>query len=196
MAKINIEIDELGVYNIHPFIMKDVRGTFTKYFSEIEMMEAGLYIDIKEVMCTTSKKGVVRGMHFQNIKEQGKLICVMKGRIYDVAVDLREDSPNYGKWKGYILTEERDLQIYIPRGFAHGYVCLEDAVVSYKVDENFYPEYDDGIYYADKDLNIDFDKYLEGKPAILSDKDKSLQSFIEYEEKIKRLRAEMKGAER
>ena len=121
-------------------------------------------------------------MHFQLDKQQSKLVRCIKGKVYDVIVDLRKDSPTFGQWRGFELSENNRFELYIPEYFGHGYLVLEESVVSYKCGEVFYPEGDSGIMYNDPDLNIDwpFDKIGGIENLIISDKDKELMSFEEY----------------
>lgn len=128
-----------------------------------------------------SIKGVLRGLHFQIDKSQGKLVRVLNGSVYDVAVDLRKDSSTFGKYFGIELSSDNHLMFYIPEGFAHGFLTLSDEVdFFYKVTEYYYPEFDSGIIWNDQDLKIDWP--LEShhiEQPILSSKDAKLRSFKE-----------------
>lgn len=139
-----------------------------------------------EVFYTISKKGVIRAMHFQLVKQQAKLVRCISGHVYDVIIDLRPDSPTFGKWQGFDLTGENQKALYIPQYFGHGYLVLEDSVVSYKCGEVFYGEGDAGIMYNDPDMAIEwpFDKIGGIEKLIISDKDKNLMSLKEYIEKV------------
>lgn len=161
---------------INPFVAFDNRGYLIKDYSRKIFKENKIQYDLKEVFYTNSKKGVIRAIHFQREKQQAKLVRCVYGEIYDVVVDLRKDSPTFGKYEGFYLSEENKKQLFIPEGFGHGYLVLKDSIVSYKCNENFYGEYDDGIIYNDKDLNINWPIHLVDE-VIISTKDKELQSF-------------------
>lgn len=177
------EIELKGAYLIKPFVAYDDRGDFVKDYSK-EVFEAnGIEHDLKEVFYTTSHKGVIRAIHFQRVNEQPKLVRCVSGKIYDVIVDLRKDSPTFGQWKGYFLTGEEKNELYIPKNFGHGYLVIEPSIVSYKCSEKFYGEYDDGIIWNDPDIGIDWPTSLVDK-LILSAKDKNLQSFAEFKKNI------------
>lgn len=169
-----------SAFLISPFIATDSRGSFIKDYSEEIFSQNGITHDLKEVFYTVSKKGVIRAIHFQKIKQQAKLVRCIQGRIFDVIVDLRKDSSTFGKWLSFELNSENNLSLLIPEGFGHGYLVLEDSIVSYKCAEKFYGEHDTGIIWNDKDLNIEWpiDSVEE---IILSDKDMCLQSFQEYQ---------------
>ena len=128
-----------------------------------------------------SKKGVLRGMHFQTKHTQGKLVRVTQGEVYDVAVDLRKDSLTYGMWEGVILSAENKRQFYVPEGFAHGFLVLSDeAVFNYKCTDFYAPEYDGGLLWNDSDIGIKWplDKIEE---ILLSEKDKNQQRLKELD---------------
>ena len=121
-----------GAYLIKPFCATDVRGAFIKDYSK-EVFEAnGLEHNLAEVFYTVSHKGVIRALHFQRVHEQAKLVRCIKGKVFDVIVDLRPDSPTFKKWQGFYLSEENMNELYVPEHFAHGYLVLEPSVVSYK----------------------------------------------------------------
>lgn len=181
MRKFKFEnIEEFdSVYEIFPLLAEDKRGYIIKDYHEEVFKDNGLELPLKEVFYTKSKKGVIRAIHFQSVKPQAKLVRCISGKIFDVIVDLRIDSPTYKKWKGFFL-DESSQELYIPHGFGHGYLVLEDSIVSYKCDEKFYGEYDTGICWDDKDINIKW-PLEEVSELILSDKDKNLQTLQEYE---------------
>lgn len=173
-----------GAYEIIPFYATDERGGFVKDYN-IDMFKANdIEHQLKEVFYTISKKGVIRAIHFQLVKQQAKLVRCISGHIYDVIVDLRPDSPTFGKWLGFDLTGENQKSLYIPTFFGHGYLVLEDSVVSYKCGEVFYSEGDSGIMYNDPNINIQwtFEKIGGIENLIISEKDKNLMSFIDYQE--------------
>ncbi len=165
-------------YIVTPKVFSDDRGYFFECFNEVTTKHSVLN-DYKWVQENESKssEGVLRGLHFQKGDfAQAKLVRVIVGEVFDVAVDLRKDSPTFGKWHAEILSDSNKKQFLIPRGFAHGFVVIsESAIFSYKCDNVYSPENDSGIIYNDTVLNIDW-------PVIkvtfqLSEKDKNLESF-------------------
>ena len=176
------ELDLKGAFKIQPFYATDERGGFVKDYN-IDMFKAnGIEHELKEVFYTISKKGVIRATHFQSVKQQAKLVRCISGHVYDVIVDLRPDSPTFGQWRGFDLTGENQVELYIPQFFGHGYLVLEDSVVSYKCGEVFFGDGDSGIMYNDPDINIEwpFEKIGGIENIIISEKDKNLISFKEY----------------
>lgn len=167
---------------IKPFFSDDLRGGFIKDYNINVFAQNGIEHNLKEVFYTISHKGVIRAIHFQREKEQAKLVRCIKGKIFDVIVDLRKNSPTFGKWQGFILSEENQHQLYVPKHFGHGYLVLEESVVSYKCDEVFYGEYDDGIMWNDPDIAIEWPLEQVNNEIILSEKDKNLQSLRTYKE--------------
>lgn len=161
-----------GVYIIEPNVFGDNRGYFMETYNREHFLEAGLNMTFVQDNESKSTKGVLRGLHFQKKHSQGKLVRVTKGEVFDVAVDLRHGSPTYGKYEAVILTEENKKQFYIPEGFAHGFLVLSDeAVFNYKCTDLYAPEYDGGVMWNDKDINIKWP--LDGiKNIVLSEKDK------------------------
>lgn len=181
------ELELEGAYLIKPFFAEDNRGGFVKDYN-IEIFKTnGISHELKEVFYTISKKGVIRALHFQLIKQQAKLVRCISGHVYDVIVDLRPDSPTFGKWLGFDLTGENMYELYIPPYFGHGYLVLEDSVVSYKCNEVFYAEGDSGIMYNDPDINVQwpFDKIGGIENLIISEKDLKLMSLKKYIEVLK-----------
>lgn len=175
---INTKID--GVILIEPHQFSDERGYFIKDFEKEIFERNGLPTRFHECNESKSKKGTLRGLHFQTKNPQGKLIRVIKGSVYDVVVDLRKDSPTYGEWDGFYLNEENRNMLYIPPGFAHGFLALEDdTIFSYKCTDKYNPEYDSGIIWDDKNIGIEW-PLNEVNNVIISEKDKSLQTFKEY----------------
>lgn len=182
----NFQIKETlfqGAFLIKPFIATDERGAFIKDYSKEVFDKLGINHGLEEVFYTVSKKGVIRAIHFQKVKEQPKLVRCINGHIYDVIVDLRKNSPTYKKWQGFHLSSDNNYELYVPKNFGHGYLVLEDSIVSYKCGEKFYGEYDTGIKWDDPDINIDWklDKIGGIDNIILSEKDKNLQSFKKFE---------------
>ena len=159
-----------GVYVIEPKVFGDNRGYFMETYNEQEFKNNGLDYNFVQDNQSKSKKGVLRGLHFQKKHPQAKLVRVLEGEVFDVAVDLRKGSKTYGKWVGVILSEENKKQFMIPRGFAHGFVVLSDtAVFAYKCDDFYHPEDEGGIMWNDPDINIEWPYKGE---LLLSEKDK------------------------
>ena len=181
------ELPLKGAWKITPFRAEDIRGSFVKDWSAETFHAAGVPHDLKEVFYTYSRKGVIRALHFQEIKEQPKLVRCVAGRIWDVIVDLRRESPTYKEWMGFPLDGESGEELLVPAHFGHGYLVLEPSVVTYKCAERFYAEYDTGIRWDDPDLAIEWPlDEIGGRPnVILAEKDLKLQSFAEWERKSK-----------
>lgn len=162
----------------------DNRGYFMESYSKEEFHRAGLTMDFVQDNESKSVKGVLRGLHFQTKHSQGKLVRVVKGEVYDVAVDLRQGSPTFGKWEGLLITEDNKKQFYIPEGFAHGFLVLSDeAVFTYKCTDYYAPSYDGGVLWNDQDIGIEW-PLEEIEEIILSEKDKAqqtLKAFMENE---------------
>lgn len=174
------ELDLKGAYLIKPFVAIDDRGYFIKDYSKEVFEDNGINHDLKEIFYTNSKKGVIRAIHFQRVKQQVKLVRCVSGKIYDVIVDLRKDSPTFGEWRGFFLSEENKEQLFIPKHFGHGYLVIEPSIVSYKCGEKFYGEYDDGIMWNDPTIGIEWPLELVSNEIILSKRDKELMSFKEF----------------
>lgn len=183
------ELELKGAYLIKPFYAPDERGGFIKDYNVDTFIANGIDHELKEVFYTISKKGVIRAIHFQLVKQQPKLVRCVSGHVYDVIVDLRPESETFGKWLGFDLTGENMNSLYIPPFFGHGYLVLEDSVVSYKCGEVFYGEGDSGIMYNDEQIGIEwpFDKIGGIESLIISEKDKHLMSLEEYIAKIQKL---------
>ncbi len=166
-----------GVYIIEPKIFGDERGYFMETYHEEEFKNAGLNYDFVQDNQSRSHKGVLRGLHYQKNFPQAKLVRVIQGEVFDVAVDLRKNSPTYGKWVGVVLSAENKKMFMIPRGFAHGFVVLSDtAEFVYKCDELYHPEDEGGIMWNDPDVGVVWP--YEGEPQ-LSEKDKLHPSLKE-----------------
>lgn len=166
-----IKTDIEGVVIIEPRIFKDARGYFFESYSQREFEEKVGKIDFCQDNESMSSYGVMRGLHFQRPPfTQSKLVRCVKGRVLDVAVDIRKDSPTYGKHVAVELTEDNHRQFFIPKGFAHGFAVLSDvAVFQYKCDNFYHPEADGGISILDNSLGIDW--RIPTDKAILSEKD-------------------------
>jgi len=174
-----IETNIKDLFVIEPMVFQDQRGYFMETYNKKEFEENNLTMNFVQDNCSKSKKGVLRGLHFQTKYSQGKLVRALKGEIFDVAVDLRVGSETYGKYFSVFLSEENKKQLYVPEGFAHGFLVLSDeAEFAYKCTEFYHPEYDSGVIWNDKDLNIDWPIHLVDE-VILSEKDKKLMSFSE-----------------
>ena len=171
-----------GLLEITPFNADDVRGCFTKDYSKEVFETNGITHDLAEVFYTTSHKGVIRALHFQRVKQQAKLVRCIHGHVWDVVVDLRKDSPTFKKWLAFDLIGEKHNEILVPAGCAHGYLVLEDSIVSYKCGEKFYGEHDDGVMWNDPELGVAWPLEKIGgiEKLIVADKDKNLQSFADF----------------
>lgn len=146
-----------GLYVIEPVIHGDNRGYFMETYNQKDMAEAGLNMTFVQDNQSMSVKGVLRGLHFQKQYPQGKLVRVIRGKVFDVAVDLRVGSETYGKWYGVELTEKNKKQFYISKGFAHGFLVLSDtAEFCYKVTDFYHPEDEGGMAWNDPDIGIEW----------------------------------------
>ena len=157
------------VYIIEPTAFGDRRGYFMESYNQQDFDNAGLRYRFVQDNQSSSSKGVLRGLHFQKTYPQAKLVRVLRGKVFDVAVDLRENSETYGQWVGAILSAEDKRQFLIPRGFAHGFLVLSDyAEFSYKCDDFYHPEDEGGIIWNDPDVAVE---WPDIGSVILSDKD-------------------------
>lgn len=177
-----IETKIKDVFIIDVKLYGDDRGYFMETYKEKDFFDAGLKYKFVQDNQSSSRKGVLRGLHFQKNFPQAKLVRVLKGEVFDVAVDLRNNSDTYAQWIGLVLSEENHRQLMIPRGFAHGFIVLsEQAEFAYKCDDIYHPEDEGGILWNDPDLNI---KWPDVGNIILSEKDKInptlVQSNIEF----------------
>ena len=172
-----------GVFVIETKRYGDERGYFTETYQESSFSNAGLSYRFVQDNQSKSRKGVLRGLHFQKTHPQAKLVRVIEGEVFDVAVDLRKNSETYGQWVGEILSAQNQKQLMIPRGFAHGFVVLSDtATFCYKCDDFYHPEDEGGILWNDPQIGI---VWPEAGEVILSEKDKkhpsSQESKVEFE---------------
>jgi dTDP-4-dehydrorhamnose 3,5-epimerase len=161
---------------IDPTVHTDNRGFFKEAYNEQTIKKLGITCTfVQDNMSCSKEAGTIRGMHFQlNPKAQAKLVSVVSGVIYDVIVDLRQGSPTFKQWQGYILSEHNHRQLFVPRGFAHGFCTLvPNTIVMYKVDEYYSKQHDSGIYWNDKDVQITWPVSV----PILSAKDQQLPLF-------------------
>lgn len=146
-----------GLYVIEPAVHGDERGYFMETYSKRDMLEASLDLDFVQDNQSMSVKGVLRGLHFQKEFPQGKLVRVIKGKVFDVAVDLRSGSDTYGKWFGIELSDENKKQFYIPEGFAHGFLVLSDvAEFCYKCTDFYHPGDEGGLAWNDPEIGIEW----------------------------------------
>ncbi|MBP5551684.1 MAG: dTDP-4-dehydrorhamnose 3,5-epimerase [Bacilli bacterium] len=172
-----IETSINDVYIIEPKKYGDNRGYFMEIYKESDFNKAGLDYKFIQDNQSKSKKGVLRGLHFQKNFPQAKLVRCIEGEVFDVCVDLRKNSPTYGKWEGVVLSAEKGNQFMIPRGFAHGFLVLsETATFCYKCDELYHPEDEGGVMWNDPEVGIKWP--YEGE-VLLSEKDKLYKSLKE-----------------
>jgi dTDP-4-dehydrorhamnose 3,5-epimerase len=164
------EVSLPGVLLIEPKIFSDSRGFFYESFNQQRYEKYGITKSFVQDNISRSSKNTIRGLHSQLIQPQAKLVSVISGKVFDVAVDIRPNSTTYGQWFGQILSDENHLQLYIPEGFAHGFCVLSDtADFLYKCTDYYYPEGEQGIRFDDPDLNINWP--IEIHQAIVSPKD-------------------------
>lgn len=189
MGQLVIERDLDGIEGlcvITPTVHGDSRGYFVETYNQRDMEEAGFTIRFVQDNQSMSRKGVLRGLHFQKNYPQTKLVRVFRGAVFDVAVDLRRESRTFGRWSGVLLTEENKKQLLIPRGFAHGFLVLSDSVeFCYKCDDFYHPNDEGGLAWNDPEIGIVWPEIrgvytgsasaegytLDGEPLILSEKD-------------------------
>ena len=169
-----------GLLVIEPQVYKDARGYFVETYNEERYRAAGIDARFVQDNQSCSSYGVVRGLHFQRPPySQAKLVCCTVGRVLDVAVDLRKESPTFGQWYSVELSEDNKRQFFIPRGFAHGFSVLSNqAIFTYKCDNLYHPEADGGLLLNDPDLAIDWQ--VPEELRIISDKDKKHQKMAEF----------------
>ena len=181
MSKFKITKCEIeGLYILEPKGFYDDRGYFMETYNQNDFDELGLNMKFVQDNESKSKRGVLRGLHFQKKHPQGKLVRVIKGSVYDVAVDIRKNSKTFGKWVGVELSEENKKQFYIPEGFAHGFLVLsEEAQFVYKCSDFYYPEDEGGIIYNDSTINISW-PIPEDMEVVISEKDKKWGGLKEY----------------
>lgn len=166
---------------IEPQVFGDHRGFFMETWSRKKFQEAGLNFDFVQDNHSSSVKGTLRGLHYQTVNTQGKLVRVTVGKVFDVAVDIRRSSPTFGKWAGEILSAENRKMFWVPPGFAHGFLVLSDiAEFQYKCTDFYNPAHEKCIVWNDPQLNIAW-PLESGQQLILSEKDKAGRSFVEAE---------------
>lgn len=167
-----------GLWEIQPKIFGDARGYFAETYSEKDFFEAGLTMKFVQDNQSASKGGVLRGLHFQTKHPQGKLVRALEGKVYDVAVDLRNGSPTFGKSYGVVLDSQKNNMFYIPEGFAHGFYVISDfAVFTYKCTDFYHPEDEAGLMWNDKTINVDWNSVCGDVEPLLSEKDTKHPAF-------------------
>ena len=172
-----------GLYEIQPKIFSDERGYFFESYSERDFNAAGLTMRFVQDNESRSTKGVLRGLHFQKTHPQGKLVRVIEGEVYDVAVDIRPPSPTFGSWYAVTLSAEKHNQFYIPEGFAHGFLVVsETAVFAYKCTDFYHPNDEGGIIWNDPTVAIPWPRLTGG--CLLSEKDSRLPAFASLRETL------------
>ena len=182
MGQIKVTRNEIeGLMVIEPKVYRDERGYFVETYNERDLAEAGLSENFVQDNQSMSSKGVLRGLHFQKEFPQGKLVRVLEGKVFDVAVDIRPGSATFGKWFGVELSDENMKQFYIPRGFAHGFYVMSDrAVFAYKCTDFYHPNDEGGILYSDPEIGIEW-PFKEGDEVILSEKDRHWPGLKDHE---------------
>ena len=197
MGKITVEKNVGGIeglFVLTPAVFGDARGYFMETYNQNDMKEAGLDMVFVQDNQSSSSKGVLRGLHFQINHPQGKLVRVISGEVFDVAVDLRKGSETYGKWHGEILSAENKKQFYLPEGFAHGFLVLsETAEFCYKCTDFYHPGDEGGIIWNDPEIGIKWPHVMmnftedgntdatldDGTPILLSDKDRKQPKLLD-----------------
>lgn len=170
-----------GLYIIEPTVYGDKRGYFMETYNQRDMEEAGLNMVFVQDNQSMSVKNVLRGLHFQKQYPQGKLVRVIRGRVFDVAVDIRKGSATYGQWYGIELSAENKKQFYVSEGFAHGFLVLsEEAEFCYKVTDFYHPDDEGGIMWNDPDIGIAW-PLEEGAEPILAERDQNWKRLKETE---------------
>lgn len=170
-----------GLTLVQPLESSDKRGYFCKYYDQEIWAGQGISLEVSENFVSFSRKHVLRGLHIQQPHPQAKLVSVLYGEIYDVGVDLRPDSPTYGQWEGVVLSHENRKGLYLPEGFAHGFLVRSDfALVSYLCAGAYEAEGDGGIFWNDTQIGIDWG-FAVGEQPVLSERDAALPSLEGYE---------------
>ena len=179
-----IDTDIEGVYIIEPTVFGDNRGYFMETYSQAEFEEIGITNTFVQDNQSKSRKGVLRGLHFQKENVQAKLVRCIKGEVFDVAVDLRPGSKTYGKWAGVILSEENKKMFMVPKGFAHGFLVLSDeAEFTYKCDDLYNPTAEGGLKWDDSDVGIEWPfGDIKKEDLLTSEKDGKWPSLKELKE--------------
>jgi dTDP-4-dehydrorhamnose 3,5-epimerase len=187
MGKINVIADVNGIEGlkvIEPTVFGDARGYFMETYNYKDYAAAGIDQNFVQDNQSASKKGVLRGLHYQINFPQDKLVRVINGEVFDVAVDLRDGSKTFGKWYGLVLSAENKKQFFVPKGFAHGFVVLSDyAEFCYKVTDFYHPNDEGGLLWNDPDIGIEWilPEGMTEQDLLLSDKDRVLHGIKEYQ---------------
>lgn len=181
MGQIKVETCEIeGLKIITPQVHGDARGYFMETYQYNEFQEAGIPVIFVQDNQSASRKGVLRGLHFQKEFPQDKLVRVIRGEVFDVAVDLREGSPTFGKWYGIVLSEENKKQFFIPKNFAHGFLVLSDyAEFCYKCSDFYHPGDEGGLAYDDPEIGIEW-PISQDMELILSERDTRWEGIAAY----------------
>jgi dTDP-4-dehydrorhamnose 3,5-epimerase len=176
MGKLTVEKTHIaGLLVVTPQVFGDARGYFMETYNEKDFAAAGIAVRFVQDNQSASGRGVLRGLHFQIQHPQDKLVRVISGEVFDVAVDIRDGSPTYGQWYGLTLSAENKKQFFIPKGFAHGFLVLSDyAEFAYKCSEFYYPDDEGGLPYDDPQIGIEW-PLAAGQEPILSERDKGWQ---------------------
>lgn len=181
MGKLTVETCDIeGLKIITPEVHGDARGYFMETYSKRDLAEAGIDVEFVQDNQSASTKNVLRGLHFQIEHPQDKLVRVLKGAVYDVAVDLRKDSPTFSKWFGVELSEENKKQFFVPKNFAHGFYVMSDyAEFAYKCSDFYHPGDEGGIIYNDPEIGVKW-CFPEGTELIMSERDTKWGGISEY----------------
>ena len=181
MGKITVETCEIeGLKVITPQVFGDPRGYFVETYNKNDFVEAGIDVEFVQDNQSASKRGVLRGLHFQKTHPQDKLVRCINGEVFDVAVDLRKDSKTFGKWHGVFLTAENKKQFFVPKGFAHGFLVLSDyAEFAYKCSDFYHPEDEGGILWNDPDIGVEW-PLQEGVELNFSERDTKWGGIKEF----------------
>lgn len=187
MGKIAVETCEIeGLKEITPTVFGDARGYFVETYNYNDYKAAGIDVEFVQDNQSASKKGVLRGLHFQIRYPQDKLVRVIKGEVFDVAVDLRKESPTFGQWHGVLLSEENMKQFFVPKGFAHGFLVLSDyAEFCYKCSDFYHPGDEGGLKYDDPEIGVQW-PIPEGMELTLSERDTKWSGLSAYQEEYGR----------
>ena len=183
MGKITVETCEIeGLKVITPAVFGDSRGYFMETYNRNDFADAGINMEFVQDNQSASRKGVLRGLHFQKHFPQDKIVRVVNGEVYDVAVDLRPGSATFGKWHGVVLSAENKKQFYIPKNFAHGFLVLSDyAEFTYKCSDFYHPDDEGGLIWNDPEIGVEW-PLQEGIELIFSDKDQKWVNIAAYKQ--------------
>ena len=183
MGKITVETCEIeGLKVITPAVFGDSRGYFMETYNRNDFADAGINMEFVQDNQSASRKGVLRGLHFQKHFPQDKIVRVVNGEVFDVAVDLRPGSATFGKWHGVVLSAENKKQFYIPKNFAHGFLVLSDyAEFTYKCSDFYHPDDEGGLIWNDPEIGVEW-PLQEGVELIFSDKDQKWGNIAVYKQ--------------